>query len=185
MPITIDLSIENSTVKTSGDMPKETGTKRPDASIHLPPVTSETQATINAPIPDKPVYAETKIEDRDISLRGGADAAETNITNTGKVENSEEKIKMGYIREHFTYIRDIIMRNLSYPQVARKMGWTGKVKISFIVCSDGHAKDIKIAEGSGIEMLDKNAVEAVKKASPFPRPPLEAHLIIPIVYKLN
>lgn len=198
-PLTIDLSIENSVGKTAGNMPKEAEMKRPAPVIRnemqkeipqyetmpLPPAISETQVPVNAPMPDKSAYVEAKSENRDISLRNSTGIAETNITNTGTGENSEEKIKVGYIREHFTYIRDIIMKNLSYPQIARKMGWTGKVKISFIVCSNGHAKDIKITEGSGIEMLDKNAVEAVKRASPFPKPPLEAQIIIPIVYKLN
>ena len=65
------------------------------------------------------------------------------------------------------------------------MGWQGKVKISFFISSDGHAKSIKIVESSGIGVLDKNAVEAVKSASPFPKPPVEAKLIIPVFYQLH
>ncbi|MEK6652305.1 MAG: energy transducer TonB [Nitrospirota bacterium] len=42
-----------------------------------------------------------------------------------------------------------------------------------------------IKEGSGITLLDRNAIETVKKASPFPRPPVEAQLLIPIKYSLN
>ncbi len=94
-------------------------------------------------------------------------------------------MKQNYLREHFAYIRTIVQKNLSYPKIARKMGWQGKVIISFVVCIDGHARDITIKEGSGIEMLDKNAVIAVQQASPFPKPPIEARLILPINYSLD
>jgi len=99
--------------------------------------------------------------------------------------NSIEEARQRYIKEHFSYIRDIITRNLSYPYMARKMGWSGRVTLSFIVSESGAAMDIKILESSGFDLLDRNAVETVKKVSPFPKPPVRAEVIIPIVYRLN
>ena len=99
--------------------------------------------------------------------------------------SSEGKLKTKYLKEHFTYIRDTIMKNLSYPQMARKMGWEGKVIISFIICENGHAENIKIKESSGFGVLDKNAVETIKRVLPFPKPPVRAELIMPIVYRLE
>jgi periplasmic protein TonB len=90
-----------------------------------------------------------------------------------------------YLRANFSYIKELINRQVTYPKTARQMGWQGKVKVSFFISSDGHAEDIKIAESSGIRSLDKNAVDAVKSASPFPKPPLEAQIIIPIFYQLH
>ncbi|HBH62697.1 MAG TPA: hypothetical protein DDX85_13370 [Nitrospiraceae bacterium] len=89
------------------------------------------------------------------------------------------------MREHFTYIRDRIMNNISYPQTARKMGWSGKVTISFVICENGDAEDIKIIQSSGFGILDRSAVETVKKVLPFPEPPLRAEIVIPVVYRLN
>jgi len=83
------------------------------------------------------------------------------------------------------YIRNIVQKKLSYPRIARQMGWQGKVIIAFIVSIDGNAKNIEIRESSGIELLDRNAVTAVHDASPFPKPPIEAKLIIPISYTLD
>ena len=96
-----------------------------------------------------------------------------------------EDAKAGYLREHFTYIRDRIMNNISYPQTARKMGWSGKVTISFVICENGDAEDIKIIQSSGFGILDRSAVETVKKVLPFPEPPLRAEIVIPVVYRLN
>lgn len=100
-------------------------------------------------------------------------------------DNFADAGRMKYLKANFSYIKDLINRHITYPKTARQMGWQGKVKISFFISSDGHAKAIKIVESSGIGSLDKNAVEAVKSASPFPKPPVAAQLIIPILYQLN
>lgn len=103
------------------------------------------------------------------------------------VVNSEspEKARQRYIKEHFSYIRDIITKNISYPYMARKMGWSGRVTVSFIIAENGSVKDIRIVESSGYDLLDKNAVDTVRKASPFPRPPVTAEIVVPMVYRLN
>ena len=93
--------------------------------------------------------------------------------------------KQAYIRENFAYIRDIIMKNLSYPRIAREMGWSGKVVVTFLVLEDGAVKDIKIVRSSGFGILDKSAVETIKKSCPFPRPPAAAQLKVPIEFRLG
>lgn len=74
---------------------------------------------------------------------------------------------------------------MTYPKIAREMGWEGKVTVSFVVYENGHVDGIKIIESSGIGILDKNAVETIKKVSPFPKPPVKAELIVPIAYRLE
>lgn len=92
--------------------------------------------------------------------------------------------KSRYLKEHFAYIRDTVMKNLSYPAAAKRMGWEGKAVVSFVISEDGYASDIKIVKSSGFGVLDRNAIETVKKSSPFPRPPARAELVMPIVYKI-
>lgn len=114
-----------------------------------------------------------------------ADGRSGNIISSSSTVDSTERARQKYIKEHFAYIRDIITRNISYPHMARKMGWAGKVTISFVITEDGSAKDIKIIESSGFDVLDRNAADTVKKVSPFPRPPVRAEVIVPVVYRLN
>ncbi|MEN8189128.1 MAG: energy transducer TonB [Thermodesulfobacteriota bacterium] len=90
-----------------------------------------------------------------------------------------------YIKEHFFYIRDSVHNKIVYPLIARKKGWQGRVLISFTIYRDGSVKDISIIKSSGFRILDKNAVEVIKKVAPFPRPPMVAELTIPVIYKLN
>ncbi|MBI3592893.1 MAG: energy transducer TonB [Nitrospirae bacterium] len=111
------------------------------------------------------------------ALKNSIDSA----VNSSKSYTAEDR----YVKVNFAYIRDIIQKNIAYPHMARKRGLEGKVVVSFTVCADGEVQDITITESSSFEILDKSAVEAVRKASPFPKPPLKATLIIPVVYKLN
>ncbi|ALC18089.1 outer membrane transport energization protein TonB [Desulfuromonas soudanensis] len=90
-----------------------------------------------------------------------------------------------YLKEHYTYIRALIMKNLLYPAIAREKGWTGQTRVSFVVCENGCVADIRVVTSSGYRMLDKNVIETIKRASPFPPPPVRAEIVLPITYTLN
>jgi len=74
---------------------------------------------------------------------------------------------------------------MTYPAVARRNGWQGKVLVSFVICLDGRVEDIRIEKSSGFALLDKNAVTIIKESAPFPNPPVRATLIVPIDYSLG
>jgi len=103
---------------------------------------------------------------------------------TDAAVDSQEYARTQYIKEHFKYISRIVQKNISYPYIAKKMLWEGKVTISFIINVDGSVQDICIEKSSGFDILDKNAKETVKSTSPFPPPIVEAKIVIPIVYRL-
>ncbi len=111
------------------------------------------------------------------------------LNDISKLENDSEKATQNYvnqyIRKHFDYINELIHLNISYPGRARKMLMEGSVIISFVVRLDGSIKDIIIKQSSGHSILDKNAIKAIKKAAPFPPPPVEAKILIPITYRLG
>lgn len=90
-----------------------------------------------------------------------------------------------YLREHFMYIRDLIMKNLDYPSVARRMGWQGTVTVTFVVLESGTVQDIRIVKGSGHTILDQAVAKTVQRVQPFPRPPAKAELTVPVVFRLE
>jgi len=110
---------------------------------------------------------------------------------TGAPRNSEsagggkDAARTKYLNEHFAYIRDRILRNVNYPDTARRMGWQGRVTLSFIIAADGSVKALKVLQSSGFSLLDWDAMETVRDAAPFPRPPGEAQLVFPVIYRLN
>jgi len=107
------------------------------------------------------------------------------ISGMGNADHTKEAAKVKYLSEHFAYIRDKILRNVSYPDAARRMGWQGNVVLSFIIAANGSVRAFKIIKSSGFTILDNNAVETVKDTAPFPKPLGEAQLVIPITYHLE
>ena len=85
----------------------------------------------------------------------------------------------------FAWIRDAIQRAIAYPASARRMGWEGQVVVAFQLLSDGSVRDVRVVRGSGHAALDREAIDAVRNASPFPRSPVEAEVITPVVYRLT
>jgi TonB family protein len=128
--------------------------------------------------------ASTKESPEDSSRDGGALTTDTKQV-FGKGSGNNGQVITGYLKSHLSYIKDMIQKNITYPDIARRNGWMGKVKVSFIIVYNGYAKNIEVIQSSGFKILDKNAIEAIKNASPFPKPPVEAQIIIPIVYKLH
>ncbi len=85
----------------------------------------------------------------------------------------------------YDYLREAIQREISYPAVARRMGWEGRVVVAFVILPDGDVRDVRVVRGSGFPVLDRSAVNAVRSASPFPHPPAEAEVLAPVVYRLD
>jgi protein TonB len=100
-------------------------------------------------------------------------------------EITQEKARQKYLKEHFTYIRDLVIKRLSYPAVARRMGWNGRVVLAFVVAEDGTILSLQIRNSSGYQVLDTCAVDTVKSIAPFPRPPVAAEIVIPVHFRLQ
>jgi periplasmic protein TonB len=117
----------------------------------------------------------------------GAAPGSVGGTGTGSSSGKEgtDKARAKYLSEHFAYIREKILRNVSYPPLARRLGWQGKVLVSFIINLNGTIKEAKVMQSSGYELLDKTALETIKESEPFPQPPIEAQIVIPIAYRIN
>jgi protein TonB len=106
-------------------------------------------------------------------------------TGTGNAAGGGKAARIRYLNDHFAYIRDKILKNVSYPDAARRMGWQGKVVLSFIITANGYVRDFNVIQSSGFKMLDNKAIETVKETAPFPKPPDEAYIVIPITYRLQ
>jgi len=63
-----------------------------------------------------------------------------------------------------------IAKHINYPGIAKMRGWQGVVEIDFQLDGNGKILSQKIRTSSGFEVLDKQALEMVKKSN-FPTPP--------------
>ncbi|NVN92121.1 MAG: energy transducer TonB [Desulfuromonadales bacterium] len=99
--------------------------------------------------------------------------------------NSADQLRNRYLKEHFAYIKDLIQRSISYPSRARKMGWTGRVVVSFVIHENGRVSNETVVASSGFSLLDNNVIASIRSVAPFPRPPVKAELRVPIIYRLD
>jgi TonB family protein len=102
---------------------------------------------------------------------------------------SEEEL--GLLKKEFSIsIWQKIAEAKYYPRVAQKQRLEGKPVIEFQVGRNGDLLGYSIAVASPYEILDQAAIEAVKKASPYPKIPKSLKLNtlrfkLPIAFKLD
>jgi len=85
-------------------------------------------------------------------------------------------------------LREYILNNIKYPEVARTSGITGTVYVQFVVEKDGSISDVKVVRGIG-GGCDEEAVRVVK-SMPRWKPgkqrgqPVRVYFTLPIEFKL-
>jgi protein TonB len=67
----------------------------------------------------------------------------------------------------YGYVRDAVMKNLKYPEKARRFGWEGKVVLHFVINETGSVCDVRILRSSGVQMLDEAAKDALANVAAF------------------
>ncbi len=62
---------------------------------------------------------------------------------------------------------DRVEQNKKYPHIAMKRNQQGVVRVYAIISADGQLMESGVASSSGVDSLDKAAVQAVKRSCPF------------------
>jgi len=105
-------------------------------------------------------------------LDTGADkgAAPTADADTISLDTQEFK----YV-SYFSQIKRKIELVWSYPPEAGRRGLFGKLLLKFTILKDGTLAGLKLLDSTGHEILDNEALRAVKLASPYPPFPKRIH----------
>lgn len=94
-----------------------------------------------------------------------ADVERSNIINLDTTE-------LKYI-SYMTKVKRQIDLVWTYPALAIERGEQGTLLLQFTIVSTGELKDVRIIRSSGSQILDSAAVEAIKRAAPYPLFPKE------------
>jgi protein TonB len=77
----------------------------------------------------------------------------------------------------------------SYPHLARINHWEGKVVLRAVIRDDGEVIMIDVQESSGRSILDNDAMETLRRASPLklerPLGKPQVAILMPISYSLR
>jgi len=92
--------------------------------------------------------------------------------------------------DYLEMVRLRIESHKRYPGAAKTRQIEGQVTVRFVIEPDGHISSLKIAKSTRYRALDQAALNAVKEASPFPRPPRDLFkgpipLEITIIFELT
>ncbi len=74
-------------------------------------------------------------------------------------------------QRYYSQVISAIYKNVQYPAQALRAGREGNVGLEIAVAADGELVDTTVSQKSGYRLLDREAARAVKKISPFPKPP--------------
>jgi protein TonB len=155
--------------------PKVNEVKKIDShTTHIPkitPIDTDTKESINEQItmPDT------------ASLSSGATDWQSAFADTGQYLTKKDYIDM---------LRLKIESRRKYPEKARNRHIQGRVLVGFSLSPSGHVLSATIIKSSRHPELDHAALNAVKTASPFPRPPASLfsgtlNMQITIVFELT
>ena len=113
----------------------------------------------------------------DIRRTGDKSAAKSGTKKSEKIEefgkstashNGQDAVEMLTYKDR---IKQKIQEHRKYPERAKENNNEGSVGIVFEVLKDGTTGSVEIISGSGYELLDKEAVDTVLRAAPFPKIP--------------
>jgi protein TonB len=152
-------------------------------------VTLETQTSVDTKNQVSEALSTANKEGISLSLRseGGSKSPSTADHTLKEGAMTKRSEPSGRVEEaQFSIISKLVREHLEYPYLARRMGWEGEVLLFFRLTPTGEVEELKVLKSSGFEVLDKSAVNAVKRASKhFPRPKQIVLIKLPIQFKLE
>lgn len=96
-------------------------------------------------------------------------------SNSGKKGKVSQALGDAAASNYKGKVRSKVQRHFRYPKSADRAGVKGTVTVSFTVSASGEVSGIRIVGGSGSPVLDEAALNAVRKAEPFPKIPEDAN----------
>lgn len=104
---------------------------------------------------------------------------------TGPSQQEIDAARASYARA----LGEAIQKHLKYPRLAEMRRMQGKVLVWVKQDENGNVVQSRIEKSSGFEVLDRQALETVKKASPLPLPPALLRndtfaLTVPVIFTL-
>jgi protein TonB len=122
-------------------------------------------------------------------VEGGKGTVPPKGAKTGSVYFQGEGKGRGDLGSYLGNARMRIEKAKRYPREARRRGWEGKVVLSFQINRKGEVLQIRLVQSSGYPELDDEGIATIRRASPFPPPPLmDQNMLeveIPLVFKLE
>lgn len=121
------------------------------------------------PPPREPIQEPTVVTERPLptlrELLPSATYSSANARSRDPVSlNTRDPIYVSY----FTKIKQTIEQQWEYPEMALRYGLQGRLSLEFTIGASGQLEQLRMIRSSGSDLLDEEALRAIKAAAPFP-----------------
>jgi TonB family protein len=147
---------------------------RPVAAKELPSTLRESRPPAEkireepAPIAREPI-AETVVAERTLpSVKDLLPSAIYSTSNSRVSAPISLNTKDPTYVNYFTKIKQSIEVQWEYPEMALRYGLQGRLALEFAIGASGQLEYLRVVRSSGSELLDQEAVRAIRAAAPFP-----------------
>ena len=157
------LRTRNNSPATIPRLPAKTEVSERDEAAAKPPPPPPAPPPARDVMPEQTIIAERPLP----SVRELLPPANSlsRSTSSGPVHlNTSDPLYVSY----FTKIKQLIEANWEYPELALRYGLQGKLSLEFTIGSSGQIERARIVRSSGSQLLDDEALRAIKAAAPFP-----------------
>ena len=146
-------------------IPKEKSIARQEPPALKEPPREESRPAVREQIPDKAIVAERPLPTLKELLPPVGWSAD------GRVGSANGPIRLDtrdpqYVT-YFNSIKRAIEIVWQYPELALRYGLQGRLLLEFSILGNGEIESAKIIRSSGSNLLDEEALRAVKAAAPF------------------
>ncbi|AFL53420.1 protein TonB [Sinorhizobium fredii] len=109
-------------------------------------------------------------------VKGQADGAENAAASNAKGEKGATARQAGNaaVSNYPGKVRSKLNRAFRYPSEAKRQRLRGVAHVRFTVASGGGVASVSLAKSAGSPILDEAALDAVRRAAPFPAIPADA-----------
>ncbi|MBN2816799.1 MAG: energy transducer TonB [Campylobacterales bacterium] len=109
-----------------------------------------------------------------------------------QVQNSQQQasaasLEEQFVQTNFEVIRALLLQNLKYPNLAKRMRQTGVVELKLVINEQGKLIDVMLKNSSGHKLLDKSALRAAELLADLdlPVPQTTSRIVLPVAFALN
>lgn len=115
-------------------------------------------------IPEQSVVAERPLPSVK-DLLPSATWSASNARNDAPISlNTKDPVYVTY----FNKLKQLIESQWEYPELALRYGLQGRLSLEFTIGANGELEQLRLVRSSGSQLLDEEALRAIKAAAPFP-----------------
>ena len=151
--------------KSAPDQVKKSATNnaRADVVPTEPTLSPERPGPARETVPERSVISERRLPTLK-ELLPPVDWAATSHSDEPVSLNTRDPVYVTY----FTKVKQLIESQWDYPELALRYGLQGRLWLEFTIGSNGQLERLRLVRSSGSQLLDDEALRAIKAASPFP-----------------